>query len=73
MCAARAPRARYFSNVFNCKGVALTHLPKCPLGRDNPWVQHAGLSLEGGIFKQQQTTLVWHLVLRDLALKAWAV
>ena len=28
------------SNVFTHKGMALTHLPKCPLRRDNPWVPH---------------------------------
>ena len=31
---------RYFSNVFTRKGLALTHLAKCPLGTNNPWVPH---------------------------------
>ena len=30
-----------FQHVY-LQGVALTHLPKCPLRRDNPWVPHAG-------------------------------
>ena len=30
-----------------------------------------GLSFEGGIFKEQQTTFVWRLVLHDRALKTW--
>ena len=36
-----------FSDVFTCKGLALTHLPKCPLRRDNPWVTHTGAELRG--------------------------
>ena len=43
----RARTARYFSNVFNRKGLALTHIPKCPLRRDNPWVPHIGAELRG--------------------------
>ena len=43
----RARTARYFSNVFTRKGLALAHLPKCPLRRDNPWVPHAGAELRG--------------------------
>ena len=43
----RARTARYFSNVFTRKGLAVTHLPKCPLRRDNPWVLHAGADLRG--------------------------
>ena len=31
-----ASTARYFSNMFTRKGLALTHLPKCPLRRDDP-------------------------------------
>ena len=38
---------RYFSNVFTRKGLALTHLSKCPLRRDNLWVPHAGAELRG--------------------------
>ena len=30
----------------------------------------AGAKLDGGIFKEQQTTFVWRLVLPNLALKA---
>ena len=41
------PRARYFSNVFTRKGLALTHLPKCTLRRDNHWVPHAGAKIRG--------------------------
>ena len=37
--------APYFSNMFTCKGLGLAHLPKCPLGRDKPWVPHAGAEL----------------------------
>ena len=36
---------RYFSDMFTRKGLALTHLPKCPLRRDNPWVPNAGAEL----------------------------
>ena len=39
--------ARYFSNTFTRKGLALTHLSKCPLRRDNPRVPHAGAKLPG--------------------------
>ena len=42
----RARTALYFSNVFTRKGLALAHLPKCPLRRDNPWGPHAGLKFE---------------------------
>ena len=32
-----------------------------------------GLSFEGGIFKEQQRTFVWCLILRDLALQAVSI
>ena len=38
---------RDFCYVFTCKGLALTHLSKCPLRRDNPLVPHAGAELRG--------------------------
>ena len=36
-----------FPMCLPVRGLALTHLPKCPLWRDNPWVPHAGAELRG--------------------------
>ena len=35
----RTRTARYFSNVFTRQGLALMHLPTCPLRRDNQWTK----------------------------------
>ena len=40
-------RARYFSNAFTRKGLALRHLQNCPLRTDNPWGPQAGAELRG--------------------------
>ena len=70
----RACTVRYFSNVFTCKRLALTHLPKkWPLRSENPWVPHAGAELRRRDLQRGTNDIVWCLVLHDLALKAWTV